>query len=263
MKDEINSVFSPDGKMFFFSIDTYKNTSKAGRSYTIMFMREEENVWTKARIAPFALKYMSADMCMTYDGERLFFCSDRPLEENEPPKKDSDIWYIEKIRNGWSEVRNPGALINSDRNEWYPSVARNGTLYFSSNRSGGKGSSDIYMSRFRDGAYQKAKNLGEPISTRYNEGDVFISSDESYMIVVSSHRPDSFGSGDLYISFRKQDGTWLELKNMGERINTPALEYCPMVSPDGKYFFFTSRRRGNDDIYWVDSGIIDELRPEK
>ena len=80
--------------------------------------------------------------------------------------------------------------------------------------------------------------------------------------MVSSDRPDGLGSGDLYISFREHDGSWMEPVNMGEPVNSSTLEYCPVVSPDGKYLFFTSRRRGNDDIYWVDAKIIDSYRSQ-
>jgi Tol biopolymer transport system component len=47
---------------------------------------------------------------------------------------------------------------------------------------------------------------------------------------------------------------------MGPSINSEATEYCPMLSPDGRYLFFTSTRSGNGDIYWVDAKIIDALR---
>jgi len=50
---------------------------------------------------------------------------------------------------------------------------------------------------------------------------------------------------------------------MGERINTEAGEYKPFVTYDGKYFFFSSSRSGNGDIYWVDAKTIEELRPEE
>jgi Tol biopolymer transport system component len=50
------------------------------------------------------------------------------------------------------------------------------------------------------------------------------------------------------------------LKNMGEGINSPQSDYCPMLSPDGKYFFFTSTRTGGGDIYWVDAKIIQDYR---
>ena len=112
--------------------------------------------------------------------------------------------------------------------------------------------------------------------------------DESYLIVSVYGREDSLGSIDYYIVFRNQDDQWSEPINMGDRINTPgAQEYSPFVSRDGKYFFFMSTRlppdenvnddsyslkdltrvfnspeNGNSDIYWIDAGFIEKLRPE-
>ena len=110
------------------------------------------------------------------------------------------------------------------------------------------GSRDIYYSRFDKSSFTGPIHLGREINTEYSEGDVLIAPDESYMIVSSSGRPDDLGNGDLYISFKKEDGSWTNLMNMGNNINSSETDYCPMLSQDGKYFFFTSKRSGNGDI---------------
>ena len=89
-----------------------------------------------------------------------------------------------------------------------------------------------------------------------------IAPDESFIIVNSVGRPDAIGGGDLYISFIQINGTWSKLKNMWSVINTTGHDYCPMLSPDGKYFFYTSTIAGSEDIYWVDSKIIMGLKPD-
>lgn len=63
-------------------------------------------------------------------------------------------------------------------------------------------------------------------------------------------------------SFREAAGSWTEPVNMGAKVNTPFSEYIPYVTPDGKYFFFTTNKTGNRDIYWVDAALIAELRPD-
>jgi len=83
------------------------------------------------------------------------------------------------------------------------------------------------------------------------------------MIVSSSGRPDDLGKGDLYILFKKEDGSWTRLKNMGNIINSPETDYCPMLSPDGKYLFYTSSRKGNMDAFWADAKIIEDLKPKE
>ena len=102
--------------------------------------------------------------------------------------------------------------------------------------------------------FQKPIRLSEAINTNQYEADVFISPDESYMIFCST-RDDSFGRGDLYVSFRNHDGNWSPAKNMGGQINTSNYEYCPFVTKDGKYLFYTS----NQDIYWISTEIIKQL----
>ena len=71
-------------------------------------------------------------------------------------------------------------------------------------------------------------------------------------------RPDSRGEADLYISFRQEDGSWGPGVNMGDTINSSEQDYCPMVTPDGKYFYFTQ----GDDLMWVSADIIDTYRQQ-
>ena len=126
-------------------------------------------------------------------------------------------------------------------------------------RDEGKGEDDIYRSRLIDGKYQELENLGAPVNTEYPEVDPFISADESYLIFCTD-KPGGFGGYDLYISFRKSDGSWTPPVNMGEGINTTGAEFRPGVSPDQKYFFFTSDRSGAGEIYWVSTDIIQLLK---
>ena len=92
-----------------------------------------------------------------------------------------------------------------------------------------------------------------------------MSPDESYM-VLSSSRPPSPGGGDLFVSFRRPNGGWSEPAHLGNTINTDQTEFCPMVTPDGKFLFF-SRRQGASwreatagDVYWVDAKILEQFR---
>ena len=112
------------------------------------------------------------------------------------------------------------------------------------------------MSRLVDGEYGEAENVGPPVSSEHAEGDVFVAPDESYLIFVSSDRPGGFGSGDLYITYRQDDGSWSDAKNLGDTINTDQYDFCPVVSPDERVFFYTA----GDDVHWVGAGFISRLR---
>ncbi len=141
-------------------------------------------------------------------------------------------------------------------------IANSGTIYFDTyNRA-----LDIPLrySRLVNGKYEEPKTLGPQFGVgRYN-AHPHIAPDESY-IVFDSVRDAGHGSSDLYISFRKADGSWGPAMNLGDKINTKFSEKNPSVSPDGKFIFFDRRtKRRNEDvtIYWVDAKIIDELRPK-
>lgn len=255
-KSELNSVFTPDGKEFYFTI------KEPNKGYTIMYTKQEKNQWLKPKIVPFSGIYSDVDMCISHDGKRMFFCSMRPLRKGGKSPKGIQIWSVARVGNSWGEPKNLGSPVNDGEMSVYPTITRDGTLYFQSRRPGGFGGRDVYRSRYVNGTYQEPENLGNAINSQYNEGDVFIAPDESFLIVCIEH-PDSYGEGDLYISFRKEDGSWTKAKNMGKTINSSAYEYCPMLSPDGKYLFFTSKQTGNGDIYWVDAKIIEIIKTKE
>lgn len=120
---------------------------------------------------------------------------------------------------------------------------------------------DIYMSPKQNGKYTRVVNLNAPINSMHHEVDPYIAPDESYLIFCSD-RPGGFGKADIYVSFRRENGSWTPPVNMGSKVNTPYQEYIPYVTPDGKYFFFTTNKSGNRDIYWVDAKIIEKFKPD-
>ena len=179
-----------------------------------------------------------------------------------------NIWHSRKTKEGWKEPQILDNNINTEYGEGYVSVANNGNIYFESNRPGGKGDWDIYCA-IKDGDfYKKPINLGSTVNTELNESDPFIASDESFIIFGSYNRKGGFGSSDLYISFRKKNGEFGEAKNLGEKINTRYLEHNPHVSPDGRYFFFSTDKSrskngkykmANFDIYFISTEFIKDL----
>jgi len=251
---ELNSVFTPDGKEFYFS------KRMPDGVYSICFTRQGEKGWTKPERAPFDSEYTDVDMCVSPDGQRLFWGSTRPA--NGKPFEECKIWYVIRQKDGWSEPKFLEGPVNAAERALYPTMTKDGTMYFQSKRPGSFGEADIYRSRLVDGVYQEPKNLGPAINSENHEGDVLIAPDESY-IIVSTRRPHGFGRSDLFVSFKKKDGSWTPLANMGEPINSEGTDYCPMLSPDGKYFFYTSTKTGHGDIYWVDAKIIDRFKPKE
>jgi len=252
-RHEFGCTLSKDGSEFYFGVD---NNGVMEIHYSIL----DEGVWSPQKKL---FEYDSIsfnDPMLSPDQKRLYFISNQAHGEIRI-KDDTDIWYVERENKGseWSKPLPLGPAVNSDLNEYYASFTNDGTLYFASrdrSEDAPQYAYDIFRSKYKNGAFQKAKKLPETINTNRYEADIFVAPDESYMIFCSI-RKNGLGQGDLYISFRDETGNWSESVNMGDSINTEKHELCPFVSPDGKYLFYTR----NQDIYWVSTNILGKYKP--
>ncbi len=252
---EINSAFSPDGNEFYYT------TWEEETGTRIMLTRQIDGRWSEPVQASFSTHPTDVDPAVSPDGQRLVWGSRRPRPGESGEARDGfDMWFARRVQDGWGEAEYMGPVVNSGTSQVYATLTQDHTMYFQAVREGGLGKADIYRARLVDGQHQAIENLGAVINSENYEGDVFIARDESYLIVTVYGRPDDMGAGDLYISFRGSDDSWTPLKNLGDAVNTDAREFCPMVTPDGKYLFFTSKRRGDGDIFWVNAKIIETLR---
>ncbi|MEM1379216.1 MAG: hypothetical protein AAGH41_01190 [Pseudomonadota bacterium] len=249
---ELNSVFSPDGKIFMFS-------RTVDGVFKMFFTRQrEDGTWQEPRMAAPSKTFPGhhdVDMVFSPDAEWLYFISDRPLPGYSLERY--NIWRSRFTKHGLATPEPLGAHINGPGHELYPMMVADGSLYFSAVRDDTLGRRDSYRAQYTDGKFEDPVNLGPGVNSAVDEGDIFVSPDESYLIHVAAARKDSLGGADLYISFKQEDGTWGDDIHMGEGINSPETDYCPMVSPDGRYFFFT---QGND-IMWMDAAVIEGFGP--
>ena len=245
-RDELNAVFTPDGNEFYFTI-----RDASGR-WTIMMTALANGTWSRPRPAPFSGRWSDVDPFITADGHRLYFCSNRPLNSQSNSPKDFDIWMSERTADGWSAPVNPGEPVNSPADEFYPSLTRDRTMYFQSRRTGGPGGPDIWRVRSTAGGYAKAECLPPPVNSAGFEGDALIAPDGSWLIVSTSRDPQR-GQADLFLSYAGPNGTWSPLLRLESGVSSPERgENCQMLSPDGRYLFFTR----NGDIYWIDASVI-------
>lgn len=176
------------------------------------------------------------------------------------PSRDIDIWRSVKGPEGWAEPERLGEPVNTQAFDSWPSLAGNGALYFFSNREGGLGGLDLYRAAPGNDLEVVVENLGSVINTEHHDHDPFIAPDESY-IVCCSDRPGGYGENDLFVSFRRPDGGWTAPRNLGGDVNTAADDTRPTVTADGRFLFFVSDVSGNRNIHWVDSTVIEALRP--
>lgn len=210
-------------------------------SYGLAVIEYKDNKWQQSVVARAA-----SEPSISPDGNTILF----------------KTGYIERTAEGWSEMKSlsePFASISIMRS----AISSSGTIYFDTYTR--ELDTPLRYSRLIDGKYEEPKLLGPQFGIgRYN-AHPYIAPDESY-IMFDSVRDAGHGSSDLYISFRKADGSWGPAINLGDEINTGFSEKNPSVSPDGKFLFFDRRtKRGNADvtIYWVDAQIIETLRPQE
>ncbi len=223
----------------------------------------KDGKWTKPEIAPFT-NYYPYNFTVGPDGQTIWFTSLKsPDKTTSMIMEQANIWVVKLEINGWTEPVVLGRSINTEKYyENYPAVATNGTIYYMSRREEGIGKTDVFRSVNLGGKYAKPENLGTVINTKESDQDPFIAPDESY-IIVCQRKPEGLGQYDLYINFRKADGSWTESINMGKNVDSSDYEFRPYVTPDGKYLFFTSDRPNpkNGNIHWVDAKVIENLKP--
>lgn len=276
---ERDFALSPDGNEIFYTLQ-----SPTRNFQTILYLqKDKKGNWGKPEIAPFAGRYSDLEPSFTTDGKKLFFASNRPLTGDKI--KDFDIWYVEKRDGQWGEPKNVGEPVNTSIDEYYPSIAKNGNLYFTATRKNTIGKEDIYLSLFENGKYTDPVSLDSAINSTTYEFNAFVSPDEQFIIFTSYGRKDDKGRGDLYMSIKDEKGKWQPAKNLA-LLNSDKLDYCPFVSFDKKILFFTSERHtlketftdkttnyaelisnyssplnGGGNIYWINfEGLIQDMQ---
>ncbi len=237
--DDSHAVFVPDGSELYF----LRNTPDFAH-WTVLVTQFAKTGWSALEVAPFSGRYSDADVSFSRDGKTMFFVSTRPVDGKGPERGDTEIWTMKKTAAGWTEPEHI-EVLSSPGDEYFPVVADSGTLYFGSERPGGKGKGDIWRSRRAFGRYTEPENLGDAINTPAQEVEAWIALDESFMILAASGRPDSPGGYDLYVT-RNCSDSWTPPWNLGEPVNSKGWELSPRFTPDGKYFFFTSNRSALD-----------------
>jgi len=247
---EYGSVWSADGRELYFGVNV-------GERAEIRTIRWSEGAWTGESVVVGHPDYTFGDPFLSPDGLRLYFISDRPLDQLGGPPKDFDIWFVERQAHSWGEPVNVGEPVNSESGEYYISFSAEGRLYFASNVNSGerRHDFDVYAAHAVASGFGTPEPLPGEVNTRAYEADAFVGPDESY-VIYSSARREGLGKGDLYVSFRLADGSWGNGINLGDRINTAGHELCPFVTADSRFFFYTSA----EDIYWVDAAILEEFR---
>lgn len=270
--NERDIAFSPEGDLILFSLG-----STGGESFDIVEVRRRGELWESPRVAPFSSDAADIEPFFTPEGDAVYFVSNRPSGPDDKTN-DWNIWTVRRQGGAWGDPMPVSGFAHSDADEYYPSLTRSGALYFTAALEGGFGGEDLYRAPREGDRYGEPENLGAAINSSSDEFNAWVDPDEKFIIFSSYGRDDDRGGGDLYISYRDVEGGWTDAVNMGDDVNSASLDYCPAVSRDGRYFFFSSRRaapeaparlnypelmdryqsegNGLGDIYWMDARFL-------
>jgi hypothetical protein len=232
-------AISADGSEVYFSLQGYQ-----GELSTIVSVNSSNGNYSKPQVSSFSGNYHDLEPFLSPDGLRLYFSSDRPLDNKSNELKDYDIWFVERktLKDEWSKAINVGSPVNTKDNEFYPSLTLSNNLYFTCDGMMSKGKDDIFMSEFKNGKYEIPVSLNDSINSVGYEFNAYVSPDESYMLYTCYNREGGIGSGDLYISFKNKANQWSKSQNLGKSINSNAMDYCPFVDMKKGILYFTSKR---------------------
>lgn len=270
--EETAPTLSPDGKAFYFVSRRADNKgggiSPGDQRYFediyVSLWNDSTNSWDQASndadlIKRINTKGMDAISHISADGNTMYLTINTMVMKSPKPKtKHSDIFYCRKNNKGtWNSPKSLGKPINSVYFEAAVSYTADGnTAYFVSERIGGKGRADIYVS-YKDGnGWSKPENLGDSINTSGNETTVFTSADGEYLF-FSSTGHEGMGGYDVYVA-KKNGDTWDKPVNLGYPINTVSDETHFVYYPALKRAYYSkfssaeNKGKGARDLFEID-----------
>lgn len=225
--------------------------------------RRTADLWTKAKgmDGDINSNFNEGAQNISQDGQLLVFTGC-----NFPDGLGScDLFFSTKTKKGWSAPENIGPVLNTEFWESSPCLSPDKReLYFSSNRPGGFGGKDIYVSRrLPNGRWGEPENLGEKINTAGDESCPFVHADNQ-TLYFTSNGLTGYGGDDLFLARKQADGSWDKVENLGYPLNTIGNEGSLVVAADGKTAYYASDRvdtRGGLDIYTFE--MREDVRPNK
>ena len=216
--------------------------------------RDTCGFWLRAKNEGYPINSPDAELYQSYsaDGHYQFITRCDTRSENGWSLGACDLLMAYRSDSFWTVPESFGGTINTTDYEGMPCLsADNKTLFFISNKKGGYGGMDIWMSHFKDGLWQEPINLGPKINTAGNEFAPFLHPDGKHFY-FSSDGHLGFGGLDLFTANWLQDTVWSNSRNLGLPVNTAFDDMSIFVFQNGNAAYFSSDRdsmAGNFDIY--------------
>lgn len=222
------------------------------------FSRLVDGKWQEAENlgVPINTPYNEGAPSISQDGNTIYFTACNRIDG----LGSCDIYVAHKEGDSWGLPENLGPKVNSPAWDSHPYFSHDGKfLFFTSVRGGGKGGQDIWMSRWENGEWSEAENLGAAINTPGQESSPFLHADGVSLYFASDFHP-GFGKSDIFRSQKQIDDSWGRPKNLGYPLNTNARELNIFINASGDKGLINSTREGGfgkSDIYEfkVDSSI--------
>jgi Tol biopolymer transport system component len=197
--------------------------------------------------------------CISADGLELYFTSEHDCIAN-----DWDLWVSTRPTKDapWGPAVNLGAGVNSPSPDGNCTLSADGlTLIFSSERTGGKGSGDLWMTRRAavTEPWTAPVNLGEPVNTVRYEAGPSLSPDGRYLFYTSVQANNAATYNHIMLSMLGADGRWGVPRNLAQEVALPSNAGSPTISPDGYALYFTSdvpEGLGGSDIWSLEVNPI-------
>jgi outer membrane protein OmpA-like peptidoglycan-associated protein len=262
--DEYWPIITVDGSTIIFTRLVGVSKSKSMAQEDFYSSQLVNNQWQPCMpLSSINTIYNEGAQSISADGKLLFFTA---CTRNDGIGS-CDIYFSRNKGGTWSVPQNAGRPVNSESWESQPSISANGeTLYFVSNRKGGKGGMDIWKCKLLGFSVEgwpkwgNPINMGDSINTPGNENSPFIHSDDKTLYFASDYWP-GLGGYDIFYSRLKNDSIWSKPKNIGYPINTYKDEQGLVVDASGKKAYYSSNRPGSKgtDIYSFD--LYKDARP--
>ena len=236
---ERDIAISANGDEIIYTMGDYKQNIRC-----LVSMKKLKGKWSVPEILGISGKYQDIEPFLAPKGDRLYFASNRPIADD-PERKDYNLWYSDRRDGKWMDPVALDTTINTEGDEFYPSISNNGNLYFTATRKDGIGREDIFRAVHANGTFLKPVPLDTMVNTQTYEFNAYISPEEDLLIFSSYGRSDDLGGGDLYSSQKDGAGKWTKAENMGAIVNSEKLDYCPFIDWERNNFYFTSERGDN------------------
>lgn len=243
---ETSVAMTRDGNTLYFM-----RSDLAERDDTVLVSHRDGGSWSSPMVASFSGRWHDSEPTLSPDGRRLYFVSNRPVRPGGAPVTaemgghhftGTNLWYVERQSGGrWGKPVHVDGALNDGAMIYNPSVAVNGDIYFSAHRPDSGAAYQIYVAhRTADGyATPQRVDLGD---VKHNRMDPAIDPQQRFL-VFAGNEGDSLGSADLYIAFRKPDGSWGNPVHLADAVNSSSLENAPSLGPRFGELFVSSNRR--------------------